>query len=85
MHKGYIYMLVSPSNKKYIGQTINIKTRFNRYKNLHCKTQRKLYNALAKYGFDKFKISIIKTVESDSKEALSILLNEWGNLLYRIL
>lgn len=85
MHKGYIYMLVSPSNKKYIGQTINIKTRFNRYKNLHCKNQRKLYNALAKYGFDKFKISIIKTVESDSKEALSILLNEWGNLLYRIL
>lgn len=77
MHKGYIYMLVSPSNKKYIGQTINIKTRFNRYKNLHCKNQRKLYNALAKYGFDKFKISIIKTVESDSKEALSILLNEW--------
>lgn len=77
MLKGYIYRLTSPSNKVYIGQTIDVKKRFNRYKNLHCKNQTKLYRALVKYGFDKFKIDIIKTIESDNRQGLQTLLNEW--------
>ena len=77
MYKGYIYKLTSPSGKCYIGQTINLKSRFNRYKNKHCKNQKHLYNAICKYGFDKFKTSIIKTVDSDSKEGLQLVLNEW--------
>lgn len=77
MLKGYIYRLTSPSNKVYIGQSIDVKKRFNRYKNLHCKNQTKLYRALIKYGFDKFKIDIIKTIESDNKQGLQTLLNEW--------
>ena len=45
-----IYKITSPSNKIYIGQSINIERRFNSYKNLsHCKQQIKLYNSLQKY------------------------------------
>lgn len=77
MIKGYIYKLTSPSGKCYIGQTIDLKSRFNRYKNKHCKNQKHLYKAILKYGFENFKTDIIKTVTSDTKEALQILLNEW--------
>lgn len=30
--KGYVYMLISPSGKEYIGRTIDIKRRVNNYK-----------------------------------------------------
>ncbi|MGK2864895.1 MAG: GIY-YIG nuclease family protein [Chitinophagaceae bacterium] len=57
--EGYIYKIISPSGKIYIGQTINLKVRIRKYKSLHCKTQSKLYNSLKKYSFDKHKFEII--------------------------
>jgi len=46
-----IYKIVSPSEKIYIGQSINIEKRWEKnYKTLKCKTQTKLYNSLKKYG-----------------------------------
>jgi predicted GIY-YIG superfamily endonuclease len=33
---GCIYKITSPSNKIYIGQTIDIKTRLCKYKNMAC-------------------------------------------------
>jgi group I intron endonuclease len=49
--KGYIYKLTSPSNKCYVGQTVNINKRFSEYKTFHhCKNQPKLFNSLKKYG-----------------------------------
>ena len=57
--KGYIYKITSPKNRVYIGQTINFKVRFNQYKRLDCKKQKKLYNSLIKYGFESHKFEII--------------------------
>ena len=50
-----IYKITSPTNKIYIGQSIDIENRFTKYKSLDCKNQVRLYNSLKKYGFDKHK------------------------------
>lgn len=53
--KYYIYKLISPSGKVYIGQTYSIHERFTYYKNLKKPTsQRWLSSAILKYGFDSF-------------------------------
>jgi len=52
-------MITSPSNRLYVGSTINIRKRCISYRNLHCKTQYKLYNSLNKYGFDNHTFEII--------------------------
>ena len=43
-----IYKITNPTNKIYIGQSIDIKKRFNQYKNLQCKGQKALYSSLLK-------------------------------------
>lgn len=60
MSNGYIYKLVSPSGKVYIGQTIQEPDgRFRSYK--RCKGTNKYFtNALLKYGFDSFETYIYK-------------------------
>lgn len=45
-----IYKIVSPTNKIYIGQSINITRRWKSYDSLHCKNQIRLYNSLRKYS-----------------------------------
>lgn len=45
-----IYKIVSPSKKIYIGQSINIKQRFVKYKSMHCKAQPRLFASFFKYG-----------------------------------
>ena len=47
-----IYKIISPSNKVYIGQSIDIERRFKHYKRLACKDQVKIYNSFLKYGVD---------------------------------
>lgn len=61
-----IYKITNPKGKIYIGQSIDILKRFNQYKLLHCKAQRKLYNSLLKYGVDKHLFEII--IECDILE-----------------
>lgn len=61
-----IYKIVSPSGKIYIGQSVDIEKRFNRYYRLECKSQSRLYNSLLKYGIDKHILSIV--VECDKSE-----------------
>lgn len=51
-----VYKITNPEGKVYIGQTINSKKRFNKYKNKSCKYQIKLYNSLNKYGYENHKI-----------------------------
>ena len=51
---GIIYILTSPDNKSYIGQTIQeLKTRMNghKYGKSYC---RALKDAISKFGFDSF-------------------------------
>ena len=54
-----IYKITSPSNKVYIGQTIDIIRRHDEYQRLSCKNQVKLYNSFIKYGFDSHIIEIL--------------------------
>lgn len=66
-----IYKITSPSNKIYIGQSINIEKRFKQYKKLDCKKQPKLYNSLTKYGVEYHIFEVIEECileELDKKE-----------------
>ena len=54
-----IYMITSPSNKSYIGRTLDYRVRINKYKNLLCKDQTYIYNAILKYGWDNMKVTIL--------------------------
>lgn len=58
-----IYKITSPSGKIYIGETVNFKKRFDRYKSLQCKNQIKLYNSFIKYGIDNHKFEILEECE----------------------
>lgn len=55
-----IYKITSPSNKIYIGQSINIKKRFNQYKNNLAKGQRALNSSFLKYGLENHIFEIIE-------------------------
>lgn len=55
-----IYKITSPSNKIYIGSSINIERRLLNYKYLQCKQQPKLFNSLKKYGPDNHQFEIIE-------------------------
>jgi group I intron endonuclease len=55
-----IYKITSPTNKIYIGQSWQIEKRIVFYKNLCCVDQRKLYNSLKKYGWNKHKFEVLE-------------------------
>lgn len=54
-----IYKITNPKRRVYIGQSVNIEKRWNKYKNLNCPEQPKLYRSLKKYGPDKHKFEIL--------------------------
>jgi len=56
---GYVYMITSPTGRIYIGSSIDIKKRFEKYKRLDCKTQPKLYRSFLKYSVEQHNIEII--------------------------
>jgi hypothetical protein len=62
---GYIYKIVNPIGRIYIGKTTNYKNRFRAYKNLHCKTQPALFNSLNKYGYENHIVEIIEVVDNN--------------------
>lgn len=62
--KGSIYKITSPSGKIYIGKSLNVKRRIQRYKYLECKNQRLIYHSIKKHGWDSHKIEIIAEVDS---------------------
>lgn len=65
-----IYKITSPSNRVYIGQSVNIKRRFTSYKNLECKGQTRLYNSFKKYGFKNHKFEFIHECSADELNSL---------------
>lgn len=65
---GYIYKIISPTGKIYIGKSTNIDKRINTYKGLNCKKQPLIYNSLLKYGFSAHTINILYEGENTLKE-----------------
>jgi group I intron endonuclease len=66
---GKVYMIVSPSGKKYVGSTtVSFKKRWDYYYKLYCKTQIKLYRSLKKY--DPENHTFLKIWEGDTNEML---------------
>ena len=60
VHKiGYVYIIISPTNRLYVGSTVDIVARKRLYKGLHCKPQRRLYHSLKKYGWENHEFIII--------------------------
>lgn len=61
-----VYLIVSPSNGRYIGSSKSLSKRFNRYKNLSCANQYALISSFKKYGFENHKIKVlIYCIESE--------------------
>lgn len=58
-----IYKIVSPTKKIYIGQSIDIEKRFIIYKNLNCKSQKRLYHSFNKHGVSSHVFSVIEECE----------------------
>lgn len=74
---GYIYKFTNRINGKvYIGQTYNLQTRLNSHKSKALNTKNKFYNAVRKYGWENFELSILSTITANTKEDLSILLDK---------
>jgi group I intron endonuclease len=69
-----IYRIISPSEKIYIGQTINSTNRFKKYNSLNCKNQPRLYNSFLKYGYLNH---IIEIIEECKVEELNIKERYW--------
>ena len=62
----FIYKITSPSNRIYIGQTVDIEKRFLKYKGYCCKMQPRLYNSFIKYNVENHIFEIIEECdESD--------------------
>lgn len=60
-----IYIIISPSAKVYIGQTSDFNKRLRTYKIIGCRSQKKIYYSLLKYGFDAHYISMIEKCSED--------------------
>ena len=74
---GYIYKFTNRINDKvYIGQTYNLQTRLNSHKSKALNTKNKFYNAVRKYGWENFELSILSTITANTKEELSALLDK---------
>jgi len=63
-----IYKITSPTNKIYIGQSVDIERRFKEYKRLNCKQQPKIYNSLQKHNPENH---IFEVIEECSLEQLN--------------
>ena len=65
-----IYKITAPSGAVYIGQSRNIKQRFNIYFSASCPNQRKLYNALKKYSFKNCSTEIVHHLDENAPQGL---------------
>ena len=52
------------TNKWYVGQSLDVGYRWNQYRLMRCKDQRKLYNAMRKYGVEDFEFVLIERCEA---------------------
>jgi group I intron endonuclease len=62
-----IYKIASPTERVYIGQSYNIKSRIWSYEKEKCNTQPKLYNSIKKHGWDAHKFEVVMELREDIK------------------
>ncbi|MBV5348897.1 GIY-YIG nuclease family protein [bacterium] len=67
-----IYKITSPTKKVYIGQSLDILTRFVYYKRMACKKQTRLFHSLSKYGVKKHTFEIIHVCDKEELNDLEI-------------
>lgn len=60
-----IYKITNPKGRIYIGQSINIESRFYNYSIASCHKQRRLHNSLLKYGYLNHKFEVIEECSID--------------------
>lgn len=60
-----IYKITSPLGYVYIGQSIDIDSRFYVYKKMKCKSQLRIYNSFVKYGVDNHVFEVIEECSFD--------------------
>lgn len=58
-----IYKITSPSGKIYIGQSVDILSRINKYKNAKCITQPIILKSILKYGWENHLFEIVLECE----------------------
>ena len=58
-----IYKITSPTGKIYIGQSPDIYKRWNVYRLMLCKPQRRLYRSIKKYGWENHIAEVIEKCE----------------------
>lgn len=75
MRAGLIYQYESPSGKVYIGQTINESHRRVQHKNQAKNPKDYFHRAIAKYGFESFKYSVLFRTASNDVRRLKFLLD----------
>jgi group I intron endonuclease len=73
-----IYKIVSPTGKIYVGQSVNINNRKNKYKNFKCKSQPKIYRSLMKYGWEAHIFEIIEECPESYLDELEF----WWKIFY---
>lgn len=59
MNECGIYMITSLSGKSYIGRSLNLKERLNKYKNLLCSEQQGIYHAILKYRWENMMVTVL--------------------------
>jgi group I intron endonuclease len=65
-----VYCIVSPSYKKYIGQSVNMRKRIMQYLNGQGVGQRKLYNSFRKYGIENHRFCVLEFCEESEMDGI---------------
>ena len=58
-----VYLIISPSNGRYVGSSKSLKKRFSRYKNYSCSRQSAILASLKKYGYENHKVKVLMYCE----------------------
>ncbi len=92
MKKTGIYKITSPTEKIYVGQSVDIKHRWNQYKYLYKKgIGPKLYNSLKKHNWENHKFEILEECNQEQlhekelfwkQTVLEELDNNWEQVLF---
>lgn len=77
----YIYKIINPKGKVYIGSTKSIKTRERYYRGSRCKGQVRLYNSIQKYGWDTHSFSLIESCDESNQFTRERYWQDYYNVL----